>query len=160
MMGFDSGEIARSLLWAIIYGAGYSFVLYLLSMLFGLLGSVRDASIKIIRFEKLFPLPSFSEFKISCHSSWGFTVFSVFLFATGFSLLSYLSLDGEIRIYMLILSFASFYLSKIAFSVIFSHLFAIAFRFFLVLISLPVRIILLLLLYFPRRICRGKRKNS
>ena len=36
-------------------------------------------------------------------------------FTVGFCLMSYLSLDGEIRLYMLVLSFASFYLSKFAF---------------------------------------------
>ena len=42
-------------------------------------------------------------------------VFLSIAFTVGFCLLSYLSLDGEIRLYMLVLSFASFYLSKFAF---------------------------------------------
>ena len=53
-------------------------------------------------------------FDALCHKMTGFLIFfEIILFGVGFILLSYALLDGEVRGYMVIIVFASFYLSKI-----------------------------------------------
>lgn len=148
MMTFSAEEIFSSVIFALAYGAIFAVIFSLTVVLKEIL-AVSFAMLKSsLRYDKIFPLPSLKNVKISNKSGALISVVSIFLFAVGFSLLSYLALDGQLRLYMLILSFASFYLSKIAFSDIFSRVIFFAFRISFILIIFVIRLVL----WLPKRI--------
>ena len=140
MIAFSIEEIAFSILAALCYGlifsAGLSFVLALIGVAF-----CAPAAGKIYMYEKIFPLPTFKELNINRKFGMTTWILSIALYWLGFCLLSYLALDGELRLYMLVLSFASFYLSNFAFSAFFTKLFLYFSRVFLIVLSLVFRMI-------------------
>ena len=141
MIAFTYQEIADSILFAIGFGVGFSVLYSAVLLLRSIIFSLPDIFCSIFVFDKILPLPSFSEIgkgqkvgKILCF-------FSVVLFFVGFCLLSYIALDGIIRIYMLVLCSAAFYLSKITIFEFFIKVFLFIFRFVLRLFTLVIRII-------------------
>ena len=111
MISFTHAEILSSCIWAVMYGLFYC-VLYCISVSLTNLLSCLPGDIKsMLGFERIFPLPKFKHEKTKSIGSL-LIIILVFLYGLGFSLISYAALDGEIRLYMLVLSFASFYLSK------------------------------------------------
>lgn len=115
MITFSIRELLSSALFAVIFGVGFSAFVCTLDILIGAASTLPEFLIASVRFDKVFPPARLS---VSARNRGGGPIYiflCILIFALGFSLLSYISLDGEIRIYMLILAFASFYLSKIAF---------------------------------------------
>ena len=131
MMGFSGREVLLSCLYAIAFGVGY----YLILEAFRMLSRFCKALPRMIRLE----VKSVKNYMNRKTEGSFFTFFSVFLFFLGFLLLSYFALDGQLRIYMLILSTAVYFLLDFTFSAIledaFSRLLAVA----LFIIILPVR---------------------
>lgn len=115
MITFSIREIIFSALSAVIFGVVFSAFVCTLDMLIGVASSLPEFLIASVRFDKVFPPARLSVSARKRSVGPIYLFFCILIFALGFSLLSYISLDGEIRIYMLILSFASFYLSKISF---------------------------------------------
>lgn len=151
-MDFSFSEILRSVLMSLCFGVGYALAFSLLSCLLGVIKPGRAFFTRIIDFENIFPLPTFRDLKITPYRGAVFSFLSVLLFAITYSLLSYLALDGEIRLYTLFFYFASFYLSRIAFFGIFIKAFELIIRALMLLISLFVRILFRLVL---RPLSRG-----
>ena len=107
MIYFTSREIFESILGAII---------------FGLMCSMLDC----IR----------SIFCTACHkASSALTFIEIIFFGIGFILLSYAFLDGEVRGYMAIIVFASFYLSKMTFLCVFEKILVKLFSLLLIFIK-------------------------
>lgn len=157
-MGFSFSEILGAVLMCLCFGVGYALAFSLLSCLLGVIKAGRAFFTRIIDFERIFPLPTFRDLKISPYRGAVFSFLSVLLFAIMYSLLSYLALDGEIRLYTLIIYFASFYLSRIAFLGIFIKAFELIIRALMLLISLFVRMLLRLILR-PLRIAHLQIKH-
>lgn len=115
MISFTNNEILLSLGYAAGYGVAYSALYSLMLLLRAAAFGSADISTQIFSFERIFPLPSFTEHIRIGKVGRVFAFLSVIFFALGFIVVSYFALDGVIRIYMLIIAFASFYLSKFAF---------------------------------------------
>lgn len=115
MMTFSAGEIFSSVVYALIYGIAFAMMLSVIKAIKeGIYASLEYLK-NISKNDRIFSLPSLKRVNFMHRTGAVAHALSILLFAVGFSLLSYLSLDGQIRLYMLILSFASFYLSKIVF---------------------------------------------
>lgn len=151
MMTFSSAEILESMICALIYGASFAALLSLAMLIKGLVVKSGEIFKEIIGFEKIFPLPRFKEIVFAQGCGAVLSFFAVVSFAVGFSMLSYYSLDGELRLYMLILSFASFYLSKFVFSEVFVKIFLLFFRTFLTCFALLARVFILPIRSLVRR---------
>lgn len=117
MKGFTLAEIFESVLSALIYGGAFEVLCRILSIFSFALWAVVEAPIFSLREaivkRRRKPTPSlFKSFltlarELFCSI---ILIFKVTLFTLGFILLSYYSLDGELRLYMLILAFISRYL--------------------------------------------------
>ena len=148
MMTFTTEEMFSSVIFALAYGAIFAIFLSFIVILKQSISLMLDMLKTTLDFEKIFPLPSFGKMKINHKSNTFISVVSIFLFAVGFSLLSYLSLDGQIRLYMLVLSFASFYLSKTAFIGILSWMILFVVKALFILLAPVLRIVL----WLPKRV--------
>lgn len=115
MIPFEKGELLLSALFAVIYGAGFSVLLCGVDIILAGLSVMPRFFGETVRFDNILPPPRFAKDSFRWRRGPIYIFLAFTLFALGFSLLSYVSLDGQTRIYMLILAFASFYLSKIAF---------------------------------------------
>ena len=115
MIGFSFEEIYGSMLYAITWGAVFCAAFSLCGLILGIVGSFGRICRVIFVYEKIFAPPTKEELKIVPRYNALLSFVSVLIFTLGFAVVSYFSLDGVIRLYMLILSFASFYLSKIVF---------------------------------------------
>ncbi len=113
MISFSTGEIMISvgyaILWGIVFSAAYALCILLVGLMRSLPKIVRD----IFVFDKILPTPSFASYLSIGKRGAFFSFASVVIFTVGFNIISYFSLDGVIRIYMLIISSAAFYVSKI-----------------------------------------------
>lgn len=143
MITSDIKEILFSVLYALIFGSGFAVFYSFIILLKTVVVSLPKAVVDCIKFEKITPLPSFDYIFYRQSGGAFIIVCSVLIYGLGFSLLSYITLDGQIRIYMLILSFASFYLSKFAFYEICIKLLLHLYRLILILVSFFFRLILL-----------------
>lgn len=143
MMTFSFAEILRSVFYAIIYGCIFEFCVLVIKLIKGVIEVAGESFQSIIHFKKLMPLPSFSEIKTTDNLGPFLSAALILSFSLGFSLLSYIALDGEIRIYLLLISFASFYLSKFVFFVFLNKLLIRIFRFIFIIFSLAIRLIIL-----------------
>lgn len=115
MMTFSAGEIFSSVVYALIYGIAFAMMLSAIKAIKeGIYASLEYLK-NISKNDRIFSLPSLKRVNFIHRTDAVAHALSILLFAVGFSLLSYLSLDGQIRLYMLIFSFASFYMSKNAF---------------------------------------------
>lgn len=115
MIAFEKSELLLSVLMAVAYGAGFSVLLCAVDIILGSISAIPRLFREVIVFDSIMPPPRFKKDCFELRRGPIYIFLAFMLFAVGFCLLSYVSLDGEIRLYMLILSFASFYLSKIAF---------------------------------------------
>lgn len=115
MIVFTSQEIAFSLLCAVIFGVLFSVICSLMTVLFSLLKKIRTFPHDIIKYDKISSVTVSKTPSSAKKTSLAGKIFGIILFTVGFVLLSYLCLDGTIRVYMIFLSIASFYLSKVAF---------------------------------------------
>ena len=116
MIIFSSREIAFSVLCALVYGCCFSVFSSLISVILGLFERIKKMPLDLIKYEKITSFDTPIRGNDSRKAKLGEKIFNLFLFTVGFILLSYLCLDGILRVYMLFICSASFYLSKIAFS--------------------------------------------
>lgn len=114
-MTFSIAELLFSVALALLFGICFCAFIIILDILIGAFSLIPGFFSMIISFDKLLPTPRLINVQTNRQKGPLYIFLSVLIFALGFSLLSYVSLDGEIRIYMLALAFASFYLSKFAF---------------------------------------------
>lgn len=140
MISFSTQEIIISVVYALIWGtvfcAGYSAALLVVNILKSLQSIIKD----IFVFDRIFALPDFEKY-ITHRSAGPVNLFlSIILYTVGFNLISYFSLDGIIRAYMLFISSASFFISKIAFFDFLSKLFGKIISFALGIFSVLCRI--------------------
>lgn len=151
MITFGLVEILRSVLMALCFGIGYAIVISFSSCILGAGKMIRSGFCRIVRFDEKFSLSEFADLKILRNNGATFTFLSVLTFAVLFVLLSYISLDGEIRIYMLVLFFASFYLSNFVFWKISKMIFELILRGLFVLFSIFVRILICPIIWLIRK---------
>ena len=139
MIYFSPVEILCSLLHAVVFGMGFSFIYQLFVVILRTVKSIPGLMNEILFAERIFPFPSVKG-KIKEGEEGGMTAFlSVIFFFLGFLLLSYFSLDGRLRIYMLVVSSASLYVFNCTFSVILRAFFGNAFNLILALASTVIR---------------------
>ncbi len=142
MIGFGREEIIMSVLYALVFGAGLCMVRTMINTVFEIFPLLRQMIICAVKFDKILDFP-----KINLHHTsknrpvWDF--FAVILFSLSFMLLSYYSLDGQIRLYMIFCVFAAFYLSKIAFFGFLESLFSKILCLIFSLLSVLLRILIL-----------------
>ena len=151
MINFTREEILFSMLYAAVFGGGFAAFISCFNVISSAMATLPLIIKEIFVFEKIFSPPRFSEVDVKTKKGVIFTIFSILLFALGFSVLSYISLDGQIRIYMLILSSAVFYLSKITFLDIFARLILAVFKWILSLLSIVLRVLVYPLVFFVKR---------
>ncbi len=144
MISFTTEEILASILYSLGYGALFFVLISALRLLLSIVSAIPTIVKKQIVFSKVLPLPDFKE----CIKPRGvggvFLFLSIIAFSLGFVTISYISLDGMIRIYMLILSFAAFYLLNSAF-------FNFLSRIYICILNLGLRIMTLILrvVFYP-----------
>ena len=100
MMGFSGREILLSVLYAFLFGLGYSLLYQLILISLEAVKSLPRLAREILGSEKIFPSPSIKKELKDRKFGAVFAFFSVFLFFVGFLLLSYLALDGQLRLYI------------------------------------------------------------
>lgn len=145
MISFTNPEIFLSIIYAVLYGGFFAFGYSVLLTVNSLIKSSSDIMLGILRFDKIFPLPRYKSLLNSQKHGPIIAFLSIVFFSVGFVLLSYLSLDGIIRLYMLVLSFASFYLLKITIFDFLRRLTTFIFDYMIMVCALPVRFVVLLL---------------
>lgn len=155
MMDFNSAEICLSVLYAIIFGFCFFILFSLMNICRDFLRGIIPYLKEAVRFKRIFPLPSFNIYLKEGRSSALFLIISILTFSLGFILLSYLTLDLQLRLYMLVIYFASFYVSYFAF---FAFLKSVFLRISGLLLSLVC--ILLRVVIFPIKliICKFSQK--
>lgn len=139
MIVFTQDEILISVVGAICFGGVFAIISSLILIIRSLLISFPKVIKEIFLFDKVFPLPRMYSAFLPCEGGGIFAFFSVFVFAVGYILISYLFLDGVIRLYMLLFAFAAFYLSKITFCDVLKRFFIFIFRMIFMLVSLVLR---------------------
>ena len=108
MISYSNEEILHSIIYALLYGLAFSFFNFCFDIANTFFLSI-FYRVKIVRKEDN------NDIVLAKNRTGlgGFLVFmKIFLFSLGFMVLSYVALDGVVRIYMLVLCFASFYLAK------------------------------------------------
>lgn len=143
MIGFTSGEILISALCALAFGIVYSVIHQLALILSRVFKSLPDIIREIMQAEKLLPPPSVKERVKEEKEEGVFAFFSVIGFAIGFLLLSYYALDGQLRLYMLIISSASLYFANSTFFVFLRGLSTLLLDFFLFVLSTLLRLLII-----------------
>lgn len=113
MIYFTADEIGRSLLIALAYGVFFCLIISLFDVIYGTIKDLFYSLKQIIVYEKITSEVNFVELKIKKEGSAAGVFVSVVLFFIGYILISYMTLDGCVRIYMLIVSSASLFLLKL-----------------------------------------------
>lgn len=142
MIAFTTGEILLSVIYALIFGAGFAVLTSAVDMLLGVALTLPTFAREVFCFDRILPPPKLSQAGTGRKKGALYIFLCVILFAIGFSLLSYVSLDGQIRIYMLALAFASFYLSKSVFCDFLTKLFLSLFKLILSGLTVVLRLII------------------
>ena len=152
MIDFDLRVIIPSIICAVIFGAGFGFFYCIITLVKTTLERIPKVGRDIMIFDKIFPLPPFEYLSEGQNAGRFITGVSIILFGVGFSILSYVALDGQIRIYMLLFSSASFFLSKFLFSEICVKLFLLVLKQIIRAFALALRIIILPFKLLKRKI--------
>ncbi len=139
MIAFTQREVAESIIYAIAFGALYAAVYSAMLLLRTIASDIPDIFHKMLKFDKILPIPDFKTVANNKKTGKIFAFLSVFLFSIGFCILSYTSLDGDLRLYMLVLSSASFYLAKMTFNNFLNKAFLFVFRLILRVITIVLR---------------------
>lgn len=146
----DINTILHSIFFATIYGVLFAITSTIVSIMISLLSKLPEIIREVFVYDGLFSNP---KFLLSKNTPTSFSTFaSVLCFTLGFIILSYYSLDGEIRIYMFIISTASYYLARFAFCAFFEKIFSLNIRVFLQALIYFLRAILYPFVYFVRKI--------
>jgi hypothetical protein len=144
MIAFTKEQVLFSIIYAAIYGLAASVVYNLSCALISILKSLPQIFRQAVCFDKIFPLPRFDKANKSGEVG-GLIVFaSIISFSFGFLLLSYFALDGCIRLYMLIITSASFFVSNIVLWTILESAVLALINIFLKLTSIIIRCVIVL----------------
>lgn len=143
MISFSLGEILGSVIYALAYGVVFSVAFSLCRLIRGILFALPEITIESIKYKKIFPLPNFKQYIDPKIIGPLFGFVWIIIFTLGFILISYFSLDGVIRIYMLLIAFASFYLSNFLFCDILNKILLFILNLILQLFCLILRVIIL-----------------
>ena len=143
MIGYTSYELIWSVAHALIYGAFFAFVYQLALILRGLIVSIPSLLCEVVFYEEFFVPPRLKDHIEGGKTGSLFAFFSLLSYFLGFILLSYYSLDGQIRLYMLAITSASLYIFNISFCVVLRAVITFLLDVLLVVVAITVRIILL-----------------
>ena len=123
MITFGVSEIFASMLYACIYGFLFSSIYSFITALFSSFKFLPKKISNIFHKPRLFSSLKTDRTIIENNPCGTSIACFVIIFALGYVFLSYFALDGLIRLYMLVIAFASFYLSKFVFFGIFTFVF-------------------------------------
>lgn len=159
MISFSLSQIAFSLVAASLLGIICSAVYALIGLAVNVIRRLSADIKSIVKFDTIFPLPGFGGYDRSEGGALIILLY-VLIFGIGFSLTSYIALDGEIRLYMLIFSFASLYLSNIVFFNFLKKLLSYIYSLLLRALCIPIRIICAGIKLLKRRIILSLKINK
>ncbi len=160
MIYFTAGEIFRSLIYGAIYGVLCALLCFFIRAFRLILKDVVACVRQIFFWKKISDkIILDGSFDNISPSSAGVIV-EIVSFTLGFILLSYIALDGLIRVYLLITVSASFYLSKMAIFGVFKRFFVRAFRLLLIFLTMIVRTALSPVCIFCRKMRTKFVKNN
>jgi hypothetical protein len=152
MMSLGITEVLMSLVYAILYGAGYALAFAVVSCLAGQGERFRGFLPMLLEYDKILEKPIKNKGRTEYKPGNVFLFCAVIFFAIGFLLLSYFALDGCLRVYMLLASVTSFLLTKsLACDKIYFILDALFGFLFFVLVAI-LRLPISVLLRFARKI--------
>ncbi len=154
MIAFSTYETIISVLYAVLYGACFCILYSLMIILRNIINSLVDLMRNIVCYDKIYVMPKGIVSKNDRNISASFLLISVILYVIGIVLVSYAALDGIIRLYMIIISSALFFLLKNAFFSKLNRLFFVIFDYFMALGCILMRIVL-----FPVKFFYNKIKN-
>ena len=143
MIGFSEQELIISALYAVIYGILFSFAYRLFSILIHVIKEAPRLCSEVVFANKIFPAVKINSRLGNGKNGPISAFFSTVLYFIGFLLLSYFCLDGQLRVYMLVISSASLYVFNFAFFVILSRIAIILTDGILFLVSTAVRLVIL-----------------
>ncbi len=155
MIAFTQNEILRSMFNATILGICMCFFSTLINILGQLFPTIGTMLIGSFKYEKIFSIEKYDKTNKCTHSPL-YIFLCTIAFAISFMLLSYYSLDGQIRLYMLLQLFASFYISKITFFVFLEQIVSKLFMLLASIITIILRVIFLPFITISRKILRKK----
>ena len=142
MISFSHQEILVSLAYAVAYGVTFSALLALVKLILRIALALPGFLYDTLSFTKILPREDFKGRINLMENGKVFDFLGVIIFTLGFILISYLSLDGEIRIYMLLSAFAAVYLSNLVFYGIFIRFFLFLFDIIFGLLCIAIRLII------------------
>ena len=154
MIAFSTYETIISVLYAALYGACFCILYSLMIIIRNIINSLVDLMENIVCYDKIFVLPKGIVSKNDRNIGASFLFISIILYVIGIVLVSYAALDGIIRLYMIIISSALFFLLKFAFFNKFNKILFAIFDYFLSFVCVLMRIIL-----FPAKFLYDKIKN-
>jgi hypothetical protein len=151
MMGFTGEELLLSVLHALIYGAIFSAVYQMMRIAFDMILALPTACKDMLIYKNIFSVTDFNRYTSVDKRGWFFSFFSLIAYFLGFLLLSYYSLDGQVRIYMLLISSATFYAFNLSFCVVFRRIVLFLLGQILAIVTVALRIVLLPIKIFVRK---------
>ena len=143
MISFSTAEILLSVLYAIGYGILFSTLNSLALTLKGLSSTIPGLVCATVRYDRILSSVGARDTMTSKETGPVHKFLSITLFTLGLVIVSFLSLDGLVRGYMLIISFAAFYLSNITICAFLRGLFGRIISLLLDVICVLCRLILL-----------------
>ncbi len=153
MIYFTIDEIWRSMLIAVFYGIIYAIIRSCFITIYILCFDLIDSIKQIIVYEKPMEKVVFTKNALKKEGR-PITIFiSVVLYFIGYIIASYIALDGNLRIYVLILSSAAFYLSKTLIIDKFEYYLSKILRFQLSFLTVFIRMIIYPLRRIYQKIC-------
>ena len=142
MIYFTTFEILCSIIYGALYGVLFAFLFSILGIIRFIISDILQCLKQIFIYKSIRDKIYFdSSFYNVCRSSAG-VIFEIIVFTLGFIVVSYATLDGLVRGYMLIVISAAVYVSKNAFSLFFDKVFIKIFHVFLACIVKVFRVLL------------------
>ena len=151
MMGFTGEELLLSVLHALIYGAIFSVVCQMMSIVCDMILALPTVCKDMLIYKNIFSVTDFNRYTSVDKRGWFFSFFSLIAYFLGFLLLSYYSLDGSLRVYMLLIASASFYVFDLSFCVILRKTVLFLIGKILMIVTVAIRILLLPIMFFVRK---------
>lgn len=142
MIAYTRYEIIKSMLDASILGICMCIFSTIIELFEELVPIIKSVAIGLVKYDKLISTIKI-EHRMQRSKSSIRHFFSIIVFSIIFMLLSYYSLDGQIRLYMMIILFASFYVSKITFLSFFKKILVNFLDMFFSITCIFLRIVLL-----------------
>ncbi len=157
MIWFSADELLASIFSSLIYGGFFAFLVCFLSLLSTLLSNGRLTLAKALMPKGKPIKPSALTTEARGGISSALIIILIVLFTVGYILLSYYALDGSVRVYTLVLSLASLFLTRFLVSSSLSRIVL-----FLINRILSIMGLLLYIILFPYRViyCKILKKKE